>query len=59
MNFLFKVVIIIAVYCAGFYMGLNHEGGDDHVEDTLEHLKDLKTKGVEKGATLLKNLQAE
>jgi hypothetical protein len=40
-------------------MGRNYEGGEDHVEDTLEHLKDLKTKGVKKGAKLLKTLQAE
>jgi|GEM_PF-1819120 len=59
MNFLFKLVFIVAVYGAGFYMGRNYEGGEDHIEDTLEHLKDLKTKGVKKGAKLLKTLQAE
>lgn len=59
MNFLLKLVFIIAIYGAGFYMGLNYEGSDDHVEDTLEHLKDLKTQGIKKGAQLIETLKAD
>ena len=59
MNFLVKVILLIAAYGAGFYMGRSYDGGEDHVEDTLEHLKDLKTKGVQKGAEILDSLKAE
>lgn len=59
MNFLFKVLFIIAVYGAGFYMGLNYEGGEDHVEDTLDHLNELKSKGLKQGTKLLKKIKED
>ena len=66
MKFLFKVIFIIAVYGAGFYTGVNYEGSGDAVEDTLDHLQDLKTKsikhgseGIKQGKELLKKLKEE
>ena len=54
MKFLFTLVFIIVVYGAGFYTGVNYEGSGDAVEDTLDHLQELKTKSIKHGAEGLK-----
>jgi hypothetical protein len=56
---IFKVIILIAVYAAGFYSGIQYQTSATPKEATLKHLKDLGEKGREKGEKVLRVLQEE
>ena len=56
---IFRVVILIAVYAAGFYTGVQYKSSASPKEATLKHLQDLGEKGREKGEKVLRVLQEE
>lgn len=56
---LFRAIILVVVYAAGFYSGLQYQTSASPKEATLEHLKDIGEKSRDKGEKVLRALQED
>ena len=56
---LFRAIILVVVYAAGFYSGLQYQTSASPKKATLEHLKDIGEKSRDKGEKVLRALQED